>query len=147
MTKRNTRKPDGPTVRLLAAGALIVGSACAAPILATETGGQAPAPAALAASATHAGEVDCGIATVSHFGLITFRPWVRLNPGQPGSYSFALSGGGTVVDQGGPIDPGPGGQTLLGEATVTGPVSAYDAELTVTVDGTSFSCRADMEDI
>ncbi|MEZ5720269.1 MAG: curli-like amyloid fiber formation chaperone CsgH [Paracoccaceae bacterium] len=146
MTKRNTRKPDGPTVRLLAAGADRRQRLCGADP-GPETGGRTPAPAALAASATHAGEVDCGIATVSHFGLVTFRPWVRLNPGQPGSYSFALSGGGTVVDQGGPIDPGPGGQTLLGEATVTRPVSAYDAELTVTVDGTSFSCRADMEDI
>ena len=133
MTRRQTRKTDGPTLRFLAAGALIVASACAAPILATETG-------AVDGSADPAAGVDCGIATVSHFGLITFRPWVRLAPGQPGSYSFALSGGGTEIDQGGSIDPGPGGQTLLGEATVTGPASGYETALTVTVEGTSYTC-------
>lgn len=132
MTRQN-RKTDGPALRFIAAGALIVASACAAPILATETG----SPDGLADPAAG---IDCGIATASHFGLVTFRPWVRLAPGQPGSFSFALSGGGTEIDQGGSIDAGPGGQTLLGEATVTGPASNYRAELTVTVDGTRFTC-------
>ena len=133
MTRRQSRKTDGPTLRLIAAGALIVASACAAPILATET-------TVADGIGDPAAGVECGIATASHFGLVTFRPWVRLAPGQPGSFSFALSGGGTQIDQGGSIAPGPGGQTLLGEATVTGPASGYAAELTVTVEGTRFAC-------
>lgn len=144
MTRRQTRTPDGPLLRLMAAGALIVASACAAPILATETG---MAGGAIGVAATGAAPVECGIATASHFGLITFRPWVKLAPDQPGSFSFALTGGGTVIDQGGSIDPGPGGQTLLGEATVTGPASRYEAELTVTVGGTRYICHGTPEDI
>ena len=138
MTMRQIRKADGPTLRLMAAGALVFASACAAPILATETvgtGGAGPNP------------VDCGIATDSVGGMTTFRPWVRLDPVQPGSYRFALAGGGTVIDQGGGFDVGAGGRAMLGEATVSGPASDYDVELTVTVGGTQYRCRSTYEDI
>ncbi len=138
MTKRQIRKPDGPMLRFMAAGALVVASACAAPILATETGQAGESPAA---------PVRCGIAVDSHNGMTTYRPWVRLDPDQTGSYRFALAGGGTTIDQGGSFEPGADGRSMLGEATVTGPVSKYDVELTITVDGTRYRCHGEWEDI
>ena len=138
MTMRQIRHADGPTLRLMAAAALVVASACAAPILATETVGNGD---------TGATPVDCGIAIDSVGGMTTFRPWVRVDPVQTGSYSFALAGGGTVIDQGGSFEVGAGGQAMLGEATVSGPASRYDVELTVTVGGTDYRCRSAYEDI
>jgi len=140
-TRNTDRNTDGPALRVLAAGALIVASACAAPILATDV------------ATTHgAGEgarapVQCGIAIDSLAGTTTFRPWVRLDRVMPGQYSFALSGGGTEINQGGGFEVGPGGQALLGQASVSGPPSRYDAELTVTVDGALYHCQLEATDI
>lgn len=142
MTLRQTRKTDAPALRLVAAGALIVASACAAPILATDVAG-----ARDGAGDAPAAPVQCGIATDSHFGTTTFRPWVRLDRVMPGTYSFALSGGGTKIDQGGGFDVGAGGQALLGEASVSGPASLYDVALTVTVGGKLYHCQLDATDI
>jgi len=138
MTKRQIRQADGPTLRLLAASALVVASACAAPILATETAGADTEPAA---------PVTCGVATDSLGGMTTFRPWVRLEPVEPGQYRFALKGGGTILDQGGSFEVGAGGRSMLGEATVSGPAAGYDVELTVTVGGTLYRCHGDHHDI
>ncbi len=138
MTKRQIPKTDAPTLRLMAAGALVVASACAAPILATET---------IPGAGDQSAPVECGIATDSFGGMTTFRPWVRLDPVRDGSYRFALAGGGTVIDQGGSFEVGAGGHALLGEATVSGSASAYDVELTVTVDGTHYRCHGAYQDI
>jgi len=138
MTTKQTRKTDAPTLRLMAAGALVVASACAAPILATET---------LSEGQSEAAPVSCGVATESHGAMTTFRPWVRLDPPQSGDFRFALRGGGTVVDQGGYLEPGAAGQAVLGEATVTGRAADYDVELTVQVGGTTYHCHVDGQEI
>lgn len=140
MTRNVKRSTDRQMVRLAAAGALVVASACAAPILATETfsgvvGGRDAAP------------VHCGVAIDSLGGMTTFRPWVRLDGAAPGSYRFSLSGGGTEIDQGGGFDVGANGRSLLGEATVSGPASNYDVDLTVTVGGTRYRCHEDGAEI
>lgn len=138
MTMRQFRNGDPATLRLVAAGALVFASACAAPILATETvgtGDGAEAP------------VTCGIATDQIGGMTTFRPWVRLDAVRDGHYRFALAGGGTVIDQGGQFEVGTSGHTILGEATVTGRASDYDVELTVSVDGAQYRCHSGPQDI
>ncbi len=146
MTSKQNRKTDGPALRLLAAGALIVASACAAPILATDVVGMGKAADGTPDAHTGAA-VRCGVATDSSGGMTTFRPWVRLDRGVPGSYNFALSGGGTVIDQGGSFEVGENGHGLLGEATVSGPASGYDVALTVTVGGTRYRCHGSADDI
>ena len=138
MTMRQIKQADRPTLRLMTAGALIAASACAAPLLATEPAG---------AGETADAPVACGIATDSFGGMTTFRPWVRLDPVQPGSYRFALAGGGTVLDQGGSFEVGARGEGILGEATVSGDASDYDVELTVTVGGTRYRCHGVDQDI
>lgn len=127
---RTSRKFDGPALRLAAAAALVAASACAAPLLATEIRG-----------ARDAGPVRCGIATETRAGTTAFRPWVELADNLPGSYRFTLQGEGARVDQAGGFDAVERTVTL-GEAVLSGPARAYDARLTVTVDGTSYSCRA-----
>jgi hypothetical protein len=146
MTSRQNTKPDGPALRLFAAAALIVASACAAPILATDVVGAGAASDGTQGAPTDAA-VRCGVATDSTGAMTTFRPWVRLDRGVPGSYSFALSGGGTMIDQGGSFEVGENGHGLLGEATVSGPASGYDVALTVTVGGTRYRCHGTADDI
>ena len=138
MTGKRNSRTDGPTLRLLAAGALVVASACAAPMLATET-----APSDVPSGVP----VRCGVATESHGGMTTFRPWVQLDAPRPARYSFSLRGQGTVVDQGGSLDIGDAGQSILGEASVTGPASGYDVELTVQTDGKTYQCHVADRDI
>lgn len=142
MTRTSTKRADGPVLRFAAAAALVVASACAAPILATGMQGAAPGGETGAA-----GPVSCGVATESRAGMTTFRPWVRLDRPRTGSFHFALSGGGTVLDQGGGLELGPDGQSVLGEATVTGPATAYDIEMSVEVEGTRYRCNVHPQDI
>ena len=144
MTRKQIPKTDRSGLRLMAAGALVFASACAAPMLATDTRWGADA-------AADTGGLRCGIATVSTGAHTTFRPWVRLDPpddtARAARYAFALAGGGTVIDQGGAVELGEGGPHLLGEATVTGPASGYDVELTVTYAGTRYRCYGGGDDI
>lgn len=140
MPRKTSPNPDMATLRLMTVGALVIASACAAPMLATETARSAHAHGADT-------PVHCGIAADSRGSMTTFRPWVRLDHGQSGQFSFALAGGGTVIDQGGDFAVGPDGQALLGEATVTGRASAYDAQLSVTVGGTRYRCHNAITDI
>ena len=138
MTRKETSKTDAPALRLAAATALVVASACAAPMLATDgAGGETPAET----------PVRCGVATESHFGVTTFRPWVQLAEAAPGAYRFAVSGPGTALDQQGGFEAPARDNTFLGEAVLSGPASGYDVSLTITVDGTAYACRADIDDI
>lgn len=142
MTRTSTTRADGPALRFAAAAALAVASACAAPILATGIKGTgAGAEPGIGAP------VSCGVASDSHAGMTTFRPWVQLDRPRTASYRFALSGGGTTIDQGGSLELGEAGRSLLGEATVTGPAAAYDVELSVEVEGRHYRCNVHPQDI
>lgn len=158
MTYRMYSRTDRPTFRLGAAAALVLASACAAPILATETdtetasetatgAGTGAAPETGATAASPSPPVSCGVATETRAGTTTFRPWVRTRVARTGGYSFALAGPGTAVTQDGGFETGPARTTTLGEAVMTGRAEDFDAELTVTLGGTSYTCHADPTDI
>lgn len=139
MTKRNKQNFDLPTIRLGAAAALVVASACAAPILATDI--------AERGRAADRAPVSCGVATGTAGGMTTFRPWVRTEDARAGGYRFMLSGRGTEIDQAGGFETVARRETVLSEASVAGPPAGYRLEFTVTVDGQDYVCRADATEI
>ncbi|MFO7921057.1 MAG: curli-like amyloid fiber formation chaperone CsgH, partial [Nioella sp.] len=59
-----------------------------------------------------------------------------------GRYSLGLAGRGTDIRQAGAFTARAGETLTLGQSMLSGAASAYDTELTVTVDGRSYSCRA-----
>ncbi len=127
---------NGPTLRLIAAGALVVASACAAPMLATET----PAPQGGA-------PVSCGIAAEARGNMTLFRPWLWLDRPRPMSFHFTVQGYGTAINQSGSLYPAAPGQTFLGEAMVTGPAANYDARLTIDTGGVTYRCTVAGQDL
>ncbi len=134
---RKRSRKNGARIRLLAAGALFVASACAAPMLATETGPAAQSPAPM----------SCGIATEIRGGMTIFRPWVWLDLPRPMSFRFTVQGYGTAINQGGSLYPAAPGQSILGEAMVTGPAANYDARLTIDTGGVTYTCPVAGQDL
>ncbi|MCB1339211.1 MAG: hypothetical protein KDK10_17745 [Maritimibacter sp.] len=142
MTRRQRRKFDRPTLRLGAMAALVVASACAAPILATEVAERK------AAVGGGGGEpVQCGVATAEAGGATTFRPWVRTVAAGSGSYRFAVSGPGTEIDQAGDFETAPGRPERLGEVQLAGRPGRYEIAFTVRVAGEDYLCRADAAEL
>jgi len=146
MNINKLRETDGPMIRLGAAAALVLASACAAPILATQ-GEAGMVTGKVTGKVSGTAPVSCGVATETRGGMTTFRPWVQTAAGGSGSYHFALSGAGSVVNQEGGFDAAPARHEMLGEAVMQGPATDYDVALTVDVGGVSYSCRVDAADI
>ena len=118
-----------PTRRFLPAALILAGAGLAAATttssLADET---APAPFACQVSVDESGHGT------------TFRGLVQATESLSGSYSFALAGHGTNIRQGGSFTARAGETVTLGQSMLSGPASAYDTELRLTVDGQTYRC-------
>lgn len=110
---------------LILAGAGVA-AACSTSIAATSAAATAP--------------VTCEIAVDETGPGTTFRGLVEANESLSGSYSLSLAGRGTNIRQGGAFSASAGETVTLGRSMLSGAASAYDAELTITVDGRSYRC-------
>ena len=123
--------------RFLPAALILAGAGVAA---ACTTSTAAPSDAATAPFA-------CEIAVDETAAGTTFRGLVQANDALSGRYSLRLAGRGTDIRQGGAFDARAGETLTLGQSMLSGAASAYDTDLTVTVDGQSYSCRAMATDL
>ena len=121
-----------PTRRFLPAALILAGAgvaaACTSSIAATSAATSAPFACEIAVTET---------ATGTRFES-------RLQAVEPvaGSYRLSLAGRGTNIRQGGAFAARAGETLTLGQSMLSGAASAVEAELTVTVDGQSYRCRA-----
>jgi len=123
--------------RFLPAALILAGAGVAA---ACTTSTAAPSDAATVPFA-------CEIAVDETAAGTTFRGLVQANDALSGRYSLRLAGRGTDIRQGGAFDARAGETLTLGQSMLSGAASAYDTDLTVTVDGQSYSCRAMATDL
>lgn len=118
-----------PNRRFLSAALILAGAGVAAACTTSS-----------AARATDAAPFACEIA-VSEAGHGTrFEARVQAAETLSGQYAFTLSGRGTNIRQGGPFTARAGETVTLGQSMLSGAASAYDTELTLTVDGQRYSC-------
>ena len=116
--------------RFLPAALILAGAGVAA---ACTTSTAAPSDAATVPFA-------CEIAVDETAAGTTFRGLVQANESLSGRYSLRLAGRGTDIRQGGAFDARAGETLTLGQSMLSGAASAYDAELTITVNGRSHRC-------
>lgn len=84
--------------------------------------------------------VSCEIRVNRHHGGVTLEGVALANEHVSGTYSMAISGGGSDVNQSGDFDAGPGSPGSLGEVTLGGDGGSYYATLRVHWKGGSSSC-------
>lgn len=121
-----------PNRRFLSAALILAGAGVAA----------ACTTAASTAMATDAAPFACEIAVTESATATTFEGRVQAAEPINGQFAFSLSGGGTNIRQGGSFAAAPGETVTLGRSMLSGAADAYDTELTITVDGQRYSCRA-----
>lgn len=84
----------------------------------------------------------CEIAVAETAAGTRFEARLQANDALSGSYRLSLAGRGTDIRQAGAFSASAGETLTLGQSMLSGAASAYDSELTITVDGRSYSCRA-----
>ncbi len=82
----------------------------------------------------------CDIAVEEDGRMVNFQGRVQASEAISGSYNLHLSGRGTNIRQGGPFSARAGEIVTLGQSRLSGAPESFDAELSITVDGTEFSC-------
>lgn len=83
----------------------------------------------------------CGIAVSETATGTRFEGRVQANEPLAGSYSLHLAGRGTNIRQGGAFTARAGETVTLGQSMLSGAASAYDSEMTITVNGQNYRCR------
>ncbi|MEJ6393057.1 curli-like amyloid fiber formation chaperone CsgH [Gymnodinialimonas sp. 2305UL16-5] len=69
---------------------------------------------------------------------------VQAHEAVSGIYQLRIEGPGTRMNQGGPFSLSAGQTVQLGQMTTSGSGAGLEAELTLTVDGTTFNCPTDL---
>lgn len=118
------------TRRFLPAALILAGAGLAAACTTASVAQETAAPFACQISVD-----DTGRSTA-------FRGLVQANESLSGSYSFSLAGRGTNIRQGGAFSARAGETVTLGQSMLSGDPADFDAELTLTVNGETYSCRA-----
>jgi len=84
----------------------------------------------------------CQIAVEDTGRATSFRGLVQASESLSGSYSLHLTGRGTNIRQGGGFSARAGETVTLGQSMLSGDAADYTAELTLTVNGATYSCQA-----
>jgi hypothetical protein len=121
--------------RLLPATVLLAGVGLAAGCAATAT-------TAPIASTRSPAAFSCALDVIQAGRMVAFQGQVQANQPVSGTYSLTLSGGGTNIRQGGPFSARPGETVPVGQATLSGTPDRYDANLGITVNGTTYNCAS-----
>lgn len=126
-----------PTRRFLPAALILAGAGVAAACTTSTAATSAAATAPFA----------CEIAVAETAAGTRFEARLQANDALSGSYRLSLAGRGTTIRQGGAFDARAGETLTLGQSMLSGAASAYDTDLTVTVDGQGYNCRAMATDL
>ena len=129
MTARSATSPR----RLLPAIVLLAGVGLAAGCAATAT-------TPTTASTLSYAPLACALDVQQNGRMVSFQGHVQANQALSGTYNLTLVGGGTNIRQGGPFSARPGETVTLGQATLSGTPDRYDAELSISVNGTTYNC-------
>jgi CsgH protein len=121
--------------RLRPAAVLLAGVGLAAGCAATTT---APPTASTRSYAPLA----CTLNVDQNGRMVSFQGSVQANEALSGTYSLTLRGGGTNIRQGGPFSARSGETVTVGQANLSGTPASYDANLSITVNGTTFNCAS-----
>ena len=89
--------------------------------------------------------VACSLLAQPEDGGTHFESWLQARETLSASYALRVHGPGVSIDQGGDLSLVADETALLGEVSVSSPVQALDASLTVTVDGRSYLCPLQAE--
>ena len=94
-----------------------------------------------ASTATTSAPFACEIAVSETATGTRFEGRLQAVERLTGSYTLHLAGRGTNIRQGGAFTARAGETVTLGQSMLSGAASAYDSELTITVNGQSYLCR------
>ena len=130
-----TARSNTSSRRVLPAAVLLAGVGLAAGCAATAT-------TPTTASTLSYAPLACTLDVEQNGRLVAFQGHVQANEPVSGTYSLTLSGGGTNIRQGGPFSARPGETVTLGQANLSGTPDRYDAELSITVNGTTYNCAS-----
>ena len=106
--------------------------------LAAATGATATPPAAETAP------IACDVAVDQNGRMVSFQGRVQASHDLTGTYSLTLSGGGTNIRQGGAFAADAGDIVTLGQANLSGTPDRYDVDLTLSIDGETYSCATNL---
>jgi len=84
--------------------------------------------------------IACDIAIDQNGRMVSFQGRVQASHDLSGTYSLTLSGGGTNIRQGGAFAADAGDIVTLGQANLSGTPDRYDVDLTLSIDGETYSC-------
>lgn len=87
-----------------------------------------------------AAPIACAITIATEGNLLQLQPVVQANEAVSGIYSLRVEGPGTRMNQGGPFTARAGETLELGRMMMSGTAASLDAELTLTIDGRTYSC-------
>lgn len=88
--------------------------------------------------------VACTISVERSGNLLVLEPIVQATEAVVGIYQLRVEGPGTRMNQGGPFSVRAGQTLELGRMQMSGNAASLDAELTLTIDGRSYSCPVDL---
>lgn len=120
--------------RLLPAAVLLAGAGLAA--------GCAVSATAPIASTRSPAAFACALDMDQSGRMVAYQGRLQASEAVSGSYSLTVAGGGTNIAQVGPFSARPGETVTLGQATLAGPPGRYDADLSITVNGTTVNCAS-----
>lgn len=93
-----------------------------------------------AAHAQSAAPIACAININSANGLLNVEPVIQATQAVSGIYQLRVEGPGTRMNQGGPFSARAGETLELGRMMTSGSASSLTAEMTLTIDGRTYSC-------
>lgn len=121
---------------LLSMTALLL-TACAMALGAPDRGGP-PAPSVAGEAGTL--PLSCALLATPQGGGVRLEARLTAREALSATYELRVRGAGVSVDQGGELALAARESALLGEATLSAPLSALEAELTVTSGGRRYAC-------
>ncbi len=88
--------------------------------------------------------IACDIAVDEAGRMVTFQGRVQATETVSGSFNLHLTGRGTNIRQGGPFTARAGEIVTLGNSRLSGDADAYDADLSITVNGATYDCASNI---
>jgi len=116
----------------------------AAPLIVAGLGLAAASSATATPPVTETAPIACDIAVDQNGRMVSFQGRVQASHDLSGTYNLTLSGGGTNIRQGGAFAADAGDIVTLGQANLSGTPDRYDADLTLSIDGETYSCATNL---
>lgn len=96
------------------------------------------------AHAQTAAPIACVVSIETSGNGLVLAPIVQTTEAVSGIYALRVEGPGTRMNQGGPFSARAGETLQLGRMQMSGSAASLEAELTLTIDGRTYSCPVDL---